>query len=92
MKYVTTAAVLLPAGTVLGLSQAQAQARAHSLRTVAGRLGLFVTTAEIHLKSGEPVEFPSEAPKALAALLTRPQARAGASRAGEASGVQAAGG
>lgn len=81
MKYHTTAAVLLPAGTVLGLSEAQAQARAHSLRPAVGRAGQFVATGEIHLKAGEPVEFSPEAPKAFAGLLAARQARSAAPRA-----------
>jgi hypothetical protein len=76
MKYTTAAVVKLPAGSVLGLSQAQAAARRHCVRALDGRAGWYRAIDELHLKPGEPVEFDGNAPKGLWPVLLRAPAKA----------------
>jgi len=76
MKYTTSAAVKLPAGSVLGLSQAHADARRHCVRALDGRAGWYCVLGELHLKRGESVEFEGKAPKAFWPSLIQAPSRA----------------
>ena len=53
MRYVVTAPLTLPVGTVIGLDQKQAELRAHALEVVSK--GIYRTIAPIDLKVGEVV-------------------------------------
>lgn len=68
MKYTATAPITLPAGTVLGLSKAQAADRSHALEE-ASRKGFYTTTAPVQFKAGESFDFAGDLPKALAVNL-----------------------
>lgn len=69
MKYTAIAVVVLPAGSVVGLSEAQAGSRKHAIAPVAGRKGWFEAKAEIQLKAGEVFLFEGVMPKAMASAV-----------------------
>lgn len=62
MKYVTTAVTDFPAGVRLGLSEAQAAARKHALKSAGGK-GWFETTQAIEFKVGETIVLAGEPAK-----------------------------
>jgi hypothetical protein len=66
MKYTTIAVLSLQAGTVLGLTDAQALPRSHALAPLAGRAGWYTTTGPVQLKVGEVFLCDDELPKHLA--------------------------
>ena len=63
-KYVTTAIVTLPAGTVMELNAEQAAARRHAL--VTHSKGVYRATAAVQFKRGEMIGLEVEPPKAMA--------------------------
>lgn len=65
MKYTAKAVVTLPAGTVLGLSEAQARDRKHALEPMATK-GFYTTKQPAQFKVGEVFDYAGELPKALA--------------------------
>lgn len=67
-RVTTLRSVELPVGSVLGLSKAQASARAHQLEP-AKRKGHFVTTARVQFKAGEAFDIEGQPPKDLADAL-----------------------
>lgn len=72
MHYVVTATLRLPAGSVVGLSEAQAAVRRHALASVAERNGWYETLADLSFKVGEAIQYEGEMPKALAASVDAP--------------------
>lgn len=78
MKYVTTAALCLPAGTVLGLSEPQAAPRKHALCALPARKGWYTTTGPVQFKVGEQIAYEGALPKPVAQLLCAKQAPASA--------------
>ncbi len=66
MKYTTVAVLTLPAGAVLGLTEAQASTRAHVLQCVPARKGWYTTTAAVQFKIGEEIQIDGNLPPVLA--------------------------
>lgn len=66
-KFTVTGVLSLPAGSVLGLSERQAEARRHALKTRAA--GVYEATSPVQFKAGEAIAFAGELPKALASLV-----------------------
>lgn len=66
MKYTTTSVLPLPAGAVLGLTEAQVAPRRHVLQPIASRKGWYTTTAEVQFKRGEQFLFDGDLPKHMA--------------------------
>lgn len=66
MKYIALAVVAFAAGADLGLTEAQASARAHALTPIGGRKGWYTTTGPVQFKAGEEFQHDGELPKALA--------------------------
>lgn len=66
MKYTTIAVLSLPAGVVLGLTEAQAAPRQTVLSAVPARKGWYTTTAAVQFKVGEAFLFDDDLPKHLA--------------------------
>lgn len=69
MKYIAIAVVSLPAGAVLGLTEAQVAPRKHALAPVAARKGWFEAKAEIQFKAGEVFLYDGVMPKAMASAV-----------------------
>ena len=69
MKYIAIAVVTFSAGVELGLSDAQARARAHALTALPKRKGWYCTSGPIQLKAGEEFYFDGDLPKGLADAL-----------------------
>lgn len=65
MKYTAKAVVTLPAGTVLGLTEAQARDRKHALEPLATK-GFYTTKQPAQFKVGEVFDYAGDLPKALA--------------------------
>ncbi|HWH75554.1 MAG TPA: hypothetical protein VNV16_14950 [Methylibium sp.] len=76
MHYVVTATLRLPAGSVVGLSDAQAARRKHMLVPVAKRKGWYAASLDLCFKVGEAIQYEGELPKALASAVEAPK-RAG---------------
>lgn len=84
MKYIVTATLMLAAGTVLGLTEAQAATRRHVLQPTS-RKGWYTTTGEVQFKVGEEIQCDATLPKELADnLTTREKAKADAAAKAEA--------
>lgn len=66
MKYVATSVVTFGAGSALGLSKAQADARHASVKPIEGRKGWYETTGPVQFKRGEEFEHDGELPKSIA--------------------------
>ena len=66
MRYTAVAALTLPAGSVLGLTEAQAAARKHALKP-ASKKGVYTCTEAVQFKAGEDFHFDGEISKAQAA-------------------------
>lgn len=66
MKYTTVAVLTLPAGTVLGLTEAQASTRSHVLQSVPARKGWYTTAATVQFKIGEEIQIEGSLPPILA--------------------------
>ncbi|MFZ4623274.1 MAG: hypothetical protein ACOYNF_03455 [Rhodoferax sp.] len=66
MKYTTVAVLTLPAGAVLGLTEAQASTRSHVLQCVPARKGWYNTTAAVQFKIGEEIQIEGDLPPILA--------------------------
>lgn len=73
MHYVVIATLRLPAGSVVGLSDAQAAPRGHALEAVPKRKGWFTATGELCFKVGEAIQYEGELPKALANAVEAPK-------------------
>lgn len=73
MHYVVTATLRLPAGSVVGLSDAQASVRRHVLQPDAKRKGWYEATADLSFKVGEAIQYQGELPKALADNVEAPK-------------------
>lgn len=69
-KYLIVSPATLPAGTRLGLTKPQADARQHALKP-AGK-GRYVATLPVQFKVGETISVDGELPKALAENLSQP--------------------
>jgi|GEM_PF-4473485 len=82
MHYVVTATLRLPAGSVVGLSDAQASRRKHMLVPVAKRKGWYAASLDLCFKVGEAIQYEGELPKALASAVEAPK-RAGKTAGGE---------
>jgi len=65
MKYVTTAPITLPEGSVLGLTEAQAAPRRHALKP-SGKKGVYLTIAPVQFKAGETIHYDGDIPKGMA--------------------------
>jgi hypothetical protein len=76
MHYVVTATLRLPAGSVVGLSAAQAAPRQHALTPVPKRKDWYTATLDLSFKVGEAIQYEGELPKALANAVEAPK-RAG---------------
>ena len=66
-RYLVVAAVAFHAGTVLGLSDAQAKARAHALEPVAK--GQWRVRGRVEFKAGEEIALAGDVPKAMLSQL-----------------------
>lgn len=73
MHYVVTATLRLPAGSVVGLSEAQASPRQHALAPVAKRKGWYEALTDLSFKVGEAIQYQGELPKALANAVEAPK-------------------
>jgi hypothetical protein len=73
MHYVVTATLRLPAGSVVGLSEAQAASRVHALAAVPKRKGWYAASLELCFKVGEAIQYEGELPKALADSVYAPK-------------------
>ncbi|MBV2206657.1 MAG: hypothetical protein KUL87_14645 [Pseudomonas sp.] len=71
-KYLIVSPATLPAGTRLGLTKPQAEARQHALQP-AGK-GRYVAILPVQFKVGETISVDGELPKALAENLSQPTA------------------
>lgn len=69
MKFTTIAVLSLPAGYVIGLTDAQAQARAAMLVLHPSRKGWYVTRSPVQFKVGEVLLCDDDLPKNLAQLV-----------------------
>lgn len=69
MKYVATAVVSFGAGSALGLTKPQADARVASLQPIEGRKGWYTTSAPVQFKRGEEFQHDGDLPKAIATDL-----------------------
>lgn len=74
MKYTTIAVLSLQAGTLLGLTEAQAAPRKTVLTAVPARKGWYTTTGPVQFKVGEEILCDSEIPKHLADAVESPDA------------------
>lgn len=73
MHYVVTATLRLPAGSVVGLSDAQASVRRHALLPIAKRKGWYEATTDLSFKVGEAIQYEGELPKALVGSVEAPK-------------------
>jgi hypothetical protein len=73
MHYVVTATLRLPAGSVVGLSDAQYSVRQHALLPIAKRKGWYQATTDLSFKVGEAIQYQGELPKALADSVDAPK-------------------
>lgn len=71
--YISSQVMRFGPGDVLGLTDAQAAARAGSVRPVAGTKGQYTVTGALELKAGEPVGL-AVVPKRLRDTVTEVQA------------------
>lgn len=69
MKYTAQSVVSFGAGSDLGLSKPQADARIASLHPVDGRKGWYTTTAPVQFKAGEEFQYDGDLPKGVAVAL-----------------------
>ncbi len=56
-KVRTLGVIRVPAGTALGLSQAQVAARRHALHVRDEKKGIVTTTADVEFKAGEIIDL-----------------------------------
>ncbi len=80
MKYTAVAALTLPAGSVLGLTEAQAAARKHALQP-ASKKGTYTCTEPVQFKAGEEFDFTGDLTKAQATGVITAAEKAKAARA-----------
>jgi hypothetical protein len=73
MHYVVTATLRLPAGSVVGLSEAQAARRKHMLVPVEKRKGWYAASLDLCFKVGEAIQYEGELPKSLANAVEAPK-------------------
>ncbi len=66
MRYRLTALGTLPAGSRLDLTEAQASARAHALRSLGG--GEYLALAQVNFKAGEVIGYVGDLPKSWGAI------------------------
>lgn len=95
MHYVVVSPLRLPAGSVVGLSDAQASVRRHALSPIAKRKGWYQATTDLSFKVGEAIQYQGELPKALADSVDAPKRDAkgkAAAAGGDAAGDDAAAG
>jgi len=72
-KYLIVAPATFGAGTRLGLSQEQAEARAQALKEVAK--GVYVAQQPVQFKAGETVAIDGDLPKSLGEAVAAPKAK-----------------
>jgi hypothetical protein len=73
MHYVVISTLRLPAGNVVGLTDAQAARRMHAIEPVDKRKGWYLSTLELCFKVGEAIQYDGELPKALANAVEAPK-------------------
>ena len=64
MKLVLDRVTTIPAGEVLGLSQAQADSRSHALE-IGKKRGQFLVRSPVQFKAGEEIDIINELPKGI---------------------------
>ncbi len=67
MRYRLTSLVVLPAGSPLTLTESQASAREHALRSMGG--GEYIAMAPVSFKVGEIIGYPGDLPASWGAVL-----------------------
>lgn len=82
-QYTITAhsGLALPAETPIRLAERQLRSRAHLVRPVKGRKGVYVSDVTLSFKVGETIEIDGDLPKSLAALTSEPMEPSAPTRA-----------